>query len=94
LDSESFEIWHNLGLSYFRLRRYEEVRAPLEKAVALRPDFFGSNALLGAVLYALKDDEAAYRVLDHAHRLDPKDADTAKLWQQVAGILAQKASGR
>ncbi len=91
LDPESFEIWHNLGLSYFRLRRYAEARAPLEKAVALRPDFFGSNALLGATLFTLKEDEAAYRALEHARRLDPSDADTARLFSQTARVLGRKA---
>ncbi|MBZ5687361.1 MAG: tetratricopeptide repeat protein [Acidobacteriia bacterium] len=27
LDSKSFEAWHNLGLTYFRLQRYAEARA-------------------------------------------------------------------
>ena len=63
LDPDSFEVFHNLGLTYFRLKRFAEARAPLEKAVSLRPNFFGSNALLGAVLYSLKDDQEAYRIL-------------------------------
>jgi tetratricopeptide (TPR) repeat protein len=89
LDPESSEIQHNLGLTYFRLRRYAEARGPLEKAVGLRPDFFGSNALLGATLFALSDDEAAYRALDHAHRLNPLDADSADLLFRSASLLAQ-----
>ncbi len=91
LDPESFEIWHNLGLSYFRMKRYTEAREPLEKAVALRRDFFGSNALLGAVLFTLGDDQRAYEVLDHAHRLNPADADTTRLHGQVARILGRNA---
>ncbi|HYM05072.1 MAG TPA: tetratricopeptide repeat protein [Terriglobales bacterium] len=90
LDPDSFEIYHNLGLSYFRLRRYSEARAPLEKAVGLRPNFFGSNALLGATLYSLQDDEAAYRVLDFAHRLNPGDQDTSELLFRVSAILGEK----
>jgi Flp pilus assembly protein TadD len=93
LDPDSFEIVHNLGLSYFRLQRFWEARAPLERAVQLRPNFFGSNALLGpllyslALLYCLKDDEAAYHVLDFAHRLNPEDGDTSEPLFRVSVIL-------
>ena len=90
LDPDSFEIQHNLGLSYFRLKRYAEARRPLEKAVALRPDFFPSNALLGATLFVLKEDELAYPVLAHAHRLNSQDLDTSGILFKVAVLLAQK----
>jgi tetratricopeptide (TPR) repeat protein len=90
LDPESFEIEHNLGLTYFRLKRYKDARGPLEKAVALRPDFFGSIALLGATLFALREDERAFHALSKAHRLDPQDADTDNLLFKVAGMLARK----
>jgi tetratricopeptide (TPR) repeat protein len=89
LDPESFEIHHDLRLSYSRFRRYREARQPLEKAVALRPDFFGSNAL-GATLYSLGEDEAAYKALGHAYTLNPEDQDTANLLFQEALILADK----
>jgi len=79
LDPDSFEIQHDLGLSYFRLGRYSEAREPLERAVALRPDYFGSNALLGATLFALNDDAAGFRILSHAHQLDPGDGDVKEL---------------
>jgi tetratricopeptide (TPR) repeat protein len=92
LDPESFEVYHNLGLTYFRLKRFAEAREPLEKAVSLRPDFFGSNALLGATLYSLKDDPSAFRVLDFAHQLKPDDADTAELLFRVSVILANKSA--
>src|SRR3984893_7571604 len=93
LDPDSFEVFHNLGLTYFRLKRFAEARAPLEKAVRLRPDFFGSNALLGAALYSLKEDQAAYRVLDFAHQLKPDDADTAELLFRLSVILGNKFAG-
>jgi Flp pilus assembly protein TadD len=89
LDPDSSEIQHDLGLTYFRLRRYREARAPLEKAVALRPDFFGSCALLGATLYALGEHRLSYPTLRHAHELDPRDQDTARLLYSVAVLLAQ-----
>ena len=92
LDPESFEVYHNLGLTYFRLKRFAEARGPLEKAVSLRPDFFGSNALLGATLYSLKDDPSAYRVLGFAHQLKPGDADTSELLFRVSVILANKSA--
>jgi tetratricopeptide (TPR) repeat protein len=88
LDSDSFEIFHNLGVSHFRLKMYENARLALERAVRLRPDFFGSNALLGAVLFTLKDDAAAYQVLSHAHALDPSNADVADLLFKTSLSLA------
>jgi len=90
LDPESVEIQYNLGLSYFRLRRYREARAPLEKAVALQPDFFGPNALLGATLYGLEEDELSYKVLQHAHRLNPQHPETVGLLFRVSLGLGQK----
>jgi len=83
LDPNSFEAWHNLGVTYFRLNRYKEARAPLEKAVALRPEFYGSVVLLGATLYMLGDDAAALPVLEHAHRLNPADAQTAAVLEKL-----------
>ena len=85
LDANSFEAWHNLGVTYFRLNRYKEARGPLEKAVALRPEFYGSVVLLGATLYMLGDDEAALLVLERAHRLNPADAQTAAVLEKLRG---------
>ena len=90
LDPDSWEIQHNLGLTYFRLRRHPQARPALERAVALRPDFFGSNALLGATLFALGEDETAYRILEHAHQLNPDDGETADLLHRTALSLGQK----
>lgn len=83
LDPDSFEAWHDLGLSYFRLERYPDARAPLEKAVALRPEFYGSVVLLGATLYMLGDDAAALPILERAHRLNPSDAQTSAILDQL-----------
>jgi hypothetical protein len=59
--------------------------------VALRPDFFGSTALLGATLYTLKDDESAWRVLHFAHQLRPDDRDTTELLFRTFVILGNKS---
>jgi tetratricopeptide (TPR) repeat protein len=83
LDPDSFDAWHNLGLSYFRLKRYQEARQPLEKAVALRPDLFDTLNLLGATLYVLGDDRAALPVLNRAHQLRPDDAQLKAALDQL-----------
>jgi Flp pilus assembly protein TadD len=83
LDPGSFEAQHDLGLTFFRLQRYSEARQPLESAVALRPDFYGSVVMLGATLYMLGDDEAALPVLEHAHRLNPADAQTNAVLERL-----------
>jgi Flp pilus assembly protein TadD len=90
LDPRSFDAWHNLGISYFRLQRYGEARAPLEKAVALRPDFYGSVVLLGATLYMLGDDDAALPILENAHRLNPADADTTAVLEKLRAGKGEK----
>ncbi|HKW19616.1 MAG TPA: tetratricopeptide repeat protein [Terriglobales bacterium] len=84
LDPKSFEAWHNLGVTYFRLQRYTEAREALEKAVALRPEFYGSVVLLGATLYTLGDDDAALPVLEHAHRLNPADTQTTNVLEKLS----------
>jgi Tfp pilus assembly protein PilF len=44
---------------------------------------------LGAVLFALKEDEFAYQVLVHANELEPGNSDTADLLFKVAMLLAR-----
>jgi Flp pilus assembly protein TadD len=83
LDPGSYDAWHNLGLSYFRLKRHQEARQPLEKAVALRPDLFDTLNLLGATLYLLGDDKAALPVLERAHQLRPDDAQLKAALDQL-----------
>ena len=83
LDPKSFDAWHNLGVTYFRLQQYAEARVPLETAVKLRPEFYGSVVTLGATLYMLGDDAAALPVLEHAHRLNPADAQTNAVLEEL-----------
>lgn len=90
LDPDSFEVFHNLGLTFFRLHRFEEAKYQLKKAVTLRPDFFGSNALLGATLFMLKQDVEAYTVLTHAHSLNPQNQETSDLLFKEALLLADR----
>lgn len=90
VDAGSFEAWHNLGLSYFRLQRYKEAREPLEKAAALHPDFFDTLNLLGATLYMLGDDQAALPVLEQAHKLRPGDAQLTEALRQLQPSKRQR----
>lgn len=90
LDPNSYEAWHNLGLTYFRLQRYKEARSPLEKAVALHPESYGSIVILGATLYMLGDDAAALPVLEHALRLNPGDAQTESVLQKLRAEREKK----
>lgn len=90
LDDSSFEVWHNLGLSLFRLKRYQEARTPLERATALNPSFFDTWNLLAATLYMLGDDRAAIPALERAHALRPGDAQIAATLQQLRAAQKQK----
>jgi tetratricopeptide (TPR) repeat protein len=65
------------------MNRYQEARAPLERAVALRPEYYGSVVLLGATLYMLGDDDAALPVLERAHRLNPTDTQTEAILEKL-----------
>lgn len=90
LDPGSFEAWHNLGLTCFRLQRYRDAREPLQRAVTLRPEFYPSVVLLGATLYMLGDDDAALPVLEHAHQLNPADTQTSEVLDKLRAERARK----
>jgi Flp pilus assembly protein TadD len=90
LDPGSFEAWHDLGLSLFRLSRYADARAPLERAAALNPNFFETLNLLAATLYVLGDDAAALPVLERAHTLRPDDSQIAAALEQIRAAQKQK----
>jgi Flp pilus assembly protein TadD len=90
LDAKSYEAWHDLGLTYFRLQKYKEARDPLQNAVALRPDAYGSVVTLGATLYMLGEDQAALPVLEHAHQLNPGDAQTNAVLEKLRAEQAKK----
>ena len=83
LDPKSYEVWHDLGLTYFRLQQYKDAREPLEKAVALQPQAYGSVVMLGATLYMLGDDDAALPVLEKALLLNPGDAQTESVLEKL-----------
>ena len=90
LDPESFEAWQSLGLSLFRLKRYQEALPPLRKAASLNPQFFGALTLLASTLHALGDDAAALPVLERAHNLNPDDAQVTSVLEQLRATLEGK----
>jgi len=90
LDPESFEAWQSLGLSLFRLKRYQEALPPLRKAASLNPQFFGALTLLASTLHALGDDAAALPVLERAHNLNPDDAQLTSVLEQLRETLKGK----
>jgi Flp pilus assembly protein TadD len=87
LDPESFDAWNGLGLSLFRLNRYQEALAPLRKAANLNPQFFSTLTLLASTLHALGDDAAALPVLVQAHNLNPGDAQVTSRLEQLRAAL-------
>ena len=89
LRPNSPQMQYNLALDYFRLKRYQEARVPLAKAMIRWPDLFELNALYGAVLYRLNEQQAAYSVLRHAHVLNPQDTESRDLLYRVSMLLAQ-----
>jgi len=90
LSSNSPQMQYNLALAYFRLKQYEDARVALAKAVKQWQDLFELDALYGAVLYRLGEQDAAYSVLNHAHELDPQNIESTDLLYQVSMLLARQ----
>jgi len=89
LDPENYEPQFNLGLTYFRMKNYENARKPLEMAVSLRPESYDAVALLGSVLFALGEDYAAVLQLRHAHQLRPTETKVSTLLFEQLRIIAR-----
>jgi len=90
LSPQSPQVQYNLALTYFQLNRFADARPPLAEALKRWPDLFPLNALYGAVLVKLGDDDHAYDVLRHARRLNPQDSSTAALLYETTLRLAKK----
>src|ERR1039458_9960765 len=73
---------------YFRLGKSRETIVPLREAVKLRPEFFGSNALLGASYLAVGEADRALRPLRQAHALNPDDGEVVHLLYSAATRMA------
>jgi tetratricopeptide (TPR) repeat protein len=89
LDPENYEPQFNLGLTYFKMKKYKEARNPLEAAVKLRPESYDAIALLGSVLFALGEDYAAALQLRHAHQLRPAETKVSALLFEQLRIIAR-----
>ena len=77
LSPHSPQVQYNLSLTYFQMDRFTDARLPLEEALRRWPDLFPLNALFGATLLKLGDEDRAFDVLKHAQELNPQDAGTA-----------------
>ncbi len=91
LSPQSPQVQYNLALTYFQMNRLEEARVPLAKALQRWPDLFPLNALYGAVLAKLGEEEQAHDVLEHARQLNPEDSSTADLLYTNSLRLAEKS---
>jgi protein O-GlcNAc transferase len=90
LAPQSPQMQYNLALALYQLNRFAEARAPLAEAINRWPDLFQLQALYGAVLLKLGEENAAYRALGHAHQLNPQDSGTADLFYNATVALARK----
>lgn len=87
LAPESFDAWNSLGVSLFRMKRYQEALAPLRRAANLNPQFFSTLTLLASTLHALGDDAGALPLLERAHKLNPDDAQVSARLEQLRAAL-------
>lgn len=83
LEPESFEAWNSLGLSLFRLKRYQQALPALRKASSLNPQYFATLTMLASALHALGDDTGALPILERAHDLNPDDAQVTSTLEQL-----------
>ena len=91
LAPQSPQMQYNLAFTYFRLKRFEDARGPLDGAVQRWPDLFPLNALYGNVLWNLGEMLAAYQALHHAHELNAQDANTSALLYQCTLVSASRS---
>jgi tetratricopeptide (TPR) repeat protein len=91
LSPQSPQVQYNLALTYFQLNQLQQARPPLEIALKRWPDLFPLNALYGAVLMKMGEEDRAYGVLMHAHELNPQDASTPETIYLLSLKLAEKA---
>jgi len=90
LAPQSPQMQYNLAFTYYRMQRFDDARAPLEKALQRWPDLFPLKSLYGAVMLALGDDAAAYQSLRGAHAINPQEARTAELLFRTTLALARR----
>ncbi len=90
LSPKSPQMQYNLALTYYQLNRFGEARASLAHIIEQWPDVFQLNALYGAALLKLGEEEEAYHTLQHAQQLNPQDAGTTDLLYKLLIILSRK----
>jgi len=90
LQPQSPQMQYNLALTFYQLNQFANARTPLEHALDRWPDLFQLNALYGAVLAKLGEEESACRALRRAHELNPQDSGTGDLLYLTTLQLAEK----
>lgn len=75
----SFDALAKLGFDRYGEERFDDARAALERAIALRPNSFQVRFLLGATLVQLRNPAAAIPHLQRAVALNPVHGDARKL---------------
>jgi len=91
LAPQSPQMQYNLAMVYYQLKRFSDAEVPLAGALKRWPDLFQLNALYGAVLLNMGDEQKGYAALKHAHELNPEDAGTQDLLYRAALALAEKS---
>jgi len=91
LAPQSPQMQYNLALTYYQLNQATDARGPLEQALKRWPDIFQLNALYGAVLVKLGENDAAYQTLHRALELNPQDVGTADLLYVTTLQLARES---
>lgn len=88
IDNNSWVAFYELGLAMMVAKDWGDAKTPLERAIALRPEFTPAHASLAACCAATKDDDMAISEFRRAAELEPNNPQNGSLWIAVATLLA------
>jgi len=86
LDPRNFSLWQEIGLNYHLLRRYPEMRAAADQAVAIVPEDGLSSAFRAAIdLYCCANPRPLHKTVHEIVSVEPAAVSSvADIWLDLA----------
>jgi Flp pilus assembly protein TadD len=91
LQPQVWQGWNNLGGSYLASRRPHDAVGAFRTAIAKNPNAASPWMNLGSGLSELGRTLDAYRAVDRAQRIEPRDPQIIKAWLRLAAAIATEA---
>jgi len=88
----SADMHYSLASVYVRINRMADARKELEKALALRPNHFPANVMLGQVFLVQKSPAMALPYLKKAEKLQPNAGQVHQLLADAYTQLGDKSN--